>query len=97
MADDRRPRVFVVDDDRMLAETLSEGLADRGYESIAIASSNEAARRLTNEDVDALVTDLRMPGVDGLGLLELSRRGAPERPVIVMTAYSAVDRARTTI
>ena len=89
----RTSRVFVVDDDRALAETLSDGLADRGYDAVAIASSAEAARRLGVEDVDALVTDLRMPGVDGLGLLELSRRTAPERPVIVMTAYSAVDTA----
>jgi two-component system, NtrC family, response regulator HydG len=93
MGDNQRPRVFVVDDDRMLAETLSEGLLERGYDSVAISSSKEAARRLAIEDVDALVTDLRMPGVDGLGLLELSRRATPERPVIVMTAYSALDTA----
>jgi two-component system, NtrC family, response regulator HydG len=89
----RRPRVFVVDDDRALAETLSDGLADVGYDAVALHSSKEAARRLGTEDVDALVTDLRMPGIDGLGLLDLSRREAPERPVIVMTAYSAVDSA----
>jgi two-component system, NtrC family, response regulator HydG len=93
MVDKARPRVFVVDDDRVLGETLKDGLLDRGYESVAISSSKEAARRLASEDVDALVTDLRMPGVDGLGLLELSRRATPERPVIVMTAYSAVDTA----
>jgi two-component system response regulator HydG len=89
----RKGRIFVVDDDRALAETLSEGLVDHGYEAIAITSSQEAARRLASEEVDALVTDLRMPEVDGLGLLERSRRGAPDRPVIVMTAYSAVETA----
>ncbi|HVW24608.1 MAG TPA: sigma-54 dependent transcriptional regulator [Polyangiaceae bacterium] len=89
----RKCRVLIVDDDRALAETLGEGLFDRGYDAVTLASSNEAARRLGADDVDALVTDLRMPGVDGLGLLELSRRAAPERPVIVMTAYSAVESA----
>jgi two-component system response regulator HydG len=93
MPEARAGRILVVDDDVALAETLSDGLSELGYETIAIPSSAEAARRLTTEDVDALVTDLRMPGVDGLGLLELSRRAAPERPVIVMTAYSAVDSA----
>jgi len=93
MSEIRRPRVLIVDDDRALAETLSEGLADRGYEPITLASSTEAARRIASDDVDAMVTDLRMPGIDGLGLLELSRRAAKERPVIVMTAYSAVDTA----
>jgi two-component system response regulator HydG len=93
MPDPRKPRVFIVDDDRALAETLSDGLVDRGYDAVAIASSKEAARRLETEDVDALVTDLRMPSMDGLALLELSRRAMPDRPVIVMTAYSAVDSA----
>ena len=93
MSEPRKPRVLIVDDDRALAETLSEGLADRGYDAVIIASSKDAARRLAADDVDALVTDLRMPGIDGMGLLQLSRRAAPERPVIVMTAYSAVDSA----
>lgn len=93
MSDVRKSRIFIVDDDRALAETLSDGLWDRGYDAVAIASSREAARRLESEEVDALVTDLRMPGLDGMGLLELSRSVAPERPVIVMTAYSAVDTA----
>jgi two-component system response regulator HydG len=84
---------MVVDDDSALAETLRDGLVDHGYAAVALASSKEAARRLASDEIDALVTDLRMPGVDGLGLLELSRRLAPERPVIVMTAYSAVDSA----
>src|SRR5689334_7823699 len=44
-------------------------------------------------DVDALVTDLRMPHVDGLELLAISRKAAPDRPVIVMTAFSAIDSA----
>src|SRR5262249_46092040 len=55
-------------------------------------SSKDAQKRL-GEDFDALVTDLRMPGSDGLDLLASSRKVAPERPVIVMTAYSAVDTA----
>jgi two-component system response regulator HydG len=90
---ERKALILVVDDDRALAETLSEGLVDRGYDAITTGSSTDAARRLVTDEIDALVTDLRMPHIDGLGLLEISRRAAPERPVIVMTAYSAVDRA----
>ncbi len=94
--DDRPPtspdRVLIVDDDRALAETLADGLADLGYDAVAVASSEQALQRMS-EDFAALVTDLRMPGTDGLGLLVASKRVAPERPVIVMTAYSAVDSA----
>jgi two-component system, NtrC family, response regulator HydG len=87
-----RPRVLIVDDDRALGETLAEELSADGYETVHLVSSRDAAREL-EEDFDAVVTDLRMPVVDGLGLLALSRKFAPERPVIVMTAFSAVDTA----
>ncbi|MBK7861363.1 MAG: sigma-54-dependent Fis family transcriptional regulator [Archangiaceae bacterium] len=90
---DAKVRVLVVDDKLEMAETLSDGLRDLGYEASAVASSREAAQRLEREGFDALVTDLRMPEIDGLGLLALSRRLDPQRPVIVMTAYGAIDTA----
>src|SRR5215472_16664091 len=76
-----------------MAETLAEGLSERGFEAEACASSVEASKRLESEPIDALVTDLRMPQVDGMGLLAISRKVAPERPVIVMTAYGAIETA----
>jgi two-component system, NtrC family, response regulator HydG len=87
-----RPRVLIVDDDRALGESLADELSTDGFDTLYVASSREAARRM-EEDFDALVTDLRMPGVDGIGLVALSRKLAPGRPVIVMTAFSAVDTA----
>ncbi len=89
----KRVRVLVVDDQISMAETLADGLADQGYDATPIASSRDAAALLEREPIDALVTDLRMPQLDGLGLLAVSRRTDPSRPVIVMTAYSAVDTA----
>ena len=86
-------RVLVVDDDIDMAETLAEGLGGRGFEALACASSVEAARRLEADDVDVLVTDLRMPVIDGMGLLARSRQTNPGRPVIVMTGYGAIETA----
>jgi len=88
-----RPRILVVDDELALAETLCDGLAERGYEAVPVASGQLARKRLEDEPFAALVTDLRMPDVDGLELLAASRKTAPWRPVIVMTAYSAVESA----
>jgi two-component system response regulator HydG len=85
-------RVLVVDDDRDMCTVLADGLTDRGYDPVAVSSSTEAVAKL-GEPFDAVVTDLRMPGVDGLELVAQSRKVAPERPVIVMTAFSAVDTA----
>lgn len=93
MVDPARARILVVDDQLSMAETLADGLHDRGYEAVAIASSREAAVLLERDRFELLVTDLRMPHLDGLGLLAASRKADPGRPVIVMTAYSAVDTA----
>jgi DNA-binding NtrC family response regulator len=78
--------VLVVDDHISMAEMVAEGLSERGYDASPLGSSREAARLLAEDRFDALVTDLRMPEVDGLGLLAISRKAAPGRPVIVMTA-----------
>jgi two-component system, NtrC family, response regulator HydG len=87
-----RARVLIVDDDRALGETLADELSSDGFETVHVAESVEASR-LLEQNFDAIVTDLRMPSVDGLGLLARSRAVAPDRPVIVMTAFSAVDTA----
>ena len=87
------PRVLVVDDELSMAEMLADGLSERGYQAVPEKSSRKAARLLEGPSFAALVTDLRMPEMDGLQLLEISRRLAPDRPVIVMTAYSALDTA----
>jgi two-component system response regulator HydG len=88
----RRGRVLIVDDDAALGDTLVEELGNDGFDPVYIRDSREAERRI-GEDFVALLTDLRMPGVDGLALLARSRAAAPDRPVIVMTAFSAVDTA----
>jgi two-component system response regulator HydG len=89
----KRPRILIVDDHLSMAETIADGLAESGFDAVALASSKEAAKKLTDEVFDALVTDLRMPEIDGLELLKISRSAAPSRPVIVMTAFSAVESA----
>ncbi len=86
-------RVHVVDDRLEMAETIADGLCDLGFKATGEASSVRAAELLETNKVDALVTDLRMPEVDGLELLALSQRLLPERPVIIMTAFGAIDTA----
>ncbi len=90
-------RVLVVDDQLAMAETLSDGLSDRGYAAVPVDSGREATRLLVKGDVDVLVTDLRMPEPDGIALLEASKHVDPQRPVIMMTAYGAVDSALESI
>jgi two-component system response regulator HydG len=87
------PRILVVDDKLDMAEMIADDLCDRGYEALALSSAKAAVSIMSVQRVDALVTDLRMPEMDGFALLQASQRLDPGRPVILMTAFSAIDTA----
>src|SRR5579859_544480 len=86
-------RILVVDDRPEMAEMVADALSEKGYAAIATSSGHEALHRLKTERVDALITDLRMPEVDGLALLRVSLELDPSRPVIMMTAHGTFDTA----
>jgi two-component system response regulator HydG len=86
-------RVLVVDDNLAFAETVADGLAAFGWQVRALGNGTSALEAIREREFDALVTDLRMPDVDGLKLLATAKQLAPERPVIMMTAFSAIDSA----
>ena len=88
-----KPRVLVVDDKVAMAETIADGLSDQGFSATALGSGRAAIEAIRAGGVDLLVTDLRMPGMDGLALLDAIRTAKVDVPVIVMTAYGAVDSA----
>jgi two-component system response regulator HydG len=91
------PRVLIVDDHLEMAEMLADGLADLHFETRAVASGRAALDLLEKGWPEAVVTDLRMHEIGGLDLLARSKELDPERPVIVMTAYGAVDSAVASI
>jgi two-component system response regulator HydG len=84
--------VLVVDDSAEMARMLCDGLAGK-HEAVPCSSGRQAIALVQREPFDAVVTDLRMPDADGMAVLAASRAVAPDRPVIVMTAFSAVDTA----
>jgi DNA-binding NtrC family response regulator len=88
-----RLRVLVADDSFEMAQSVAEGLCERGYDAIPVGSGHEASDLLVGISFDALITDLRMPGIDGLALIARSRTLDPNRPIIAMTAHSSVDLA----
>jgi DNA-binding NtrC family response regulator len=85
--------VLVVDDHRASAEALAELLQDAGYAAEIATSGEEALARVREAGPDVVVTDLRMDGLDGLGLLRASRLVDPDLAVIVVTAFATIDRA----
>jgi two-component system response regulator HydG len=87
------PRVLVVDDQFDMAQMIAEHLSDRGYAAVAESSPRKAVEMLSTQCFDVLVTDLRMPDIDGITLLRISRDLDPKRPVIMLTAHSTMETA----
>ncbi|MEH6826258.1 MAG: nitrogen regulation protein NR(I) [Motiliproteus sp.] len=85
--------VWIVDDDRSIRWVLEKALEQGGVQSRAFESADLALRALEKEQPDALVSDIRMPGIDGLELLSTLRTRYPDLPVIIMTAHSDLDSA----
>jgi two-component system response regulator AtoC len=85
--------ILVVDDDPAMRHLVSVILADHGWEARAVATAADALRELEARDADLVLTDVRMPGMDGLALLREIQRLRPELTVIVMSAYGAHEAA----
>jgi two-component system response regulator AtoC len=85
--------ILVVDDDPAMRHLLSVILTDHGWEARAVAAAQDALKELEARDFDLVLTDVRMPGMDGLALLREVQRLRPELTVIVMSAYGAQDAA----
>jgi excisionase family DNA binding protein len=88
-----RPRVLVVDDEAGIRELLSKTLALADYDVEAAGDGRAAIERLRAGPYDLLITDLKMPGMDGLSLIREARRLAPELPIIIITAFSTESSA----
>ena len=85
--------VLVVDDEPRIRRIVEMALGDRGYRVLTAPSAEEAQDVLERERVDAVVTDLQLPGRSGLELLSDIRRADRGLPVILITAYGTVESA----
>ncbi len=87
------PRVWIVDDDRSIRWVLTKALQRDGLAATPFETGDEALAALERERPDVLITDIRMPNLNGLDLLERVHQRFPELPVIVITAHSDLDAA----
>jgi CheY-like chemotaxis protein/anti-sigma regulatory factor (Ser/Thr protein kinase) len=84
-------RILLVDDERALKTALAKALRQDGYEVLLADSAEEALVAAEQHAIDLLLTDVRMPGTDGLELLRALRERQPWVAAIVMTAYGSVQ------
>jgi two-component system NtrC family response regulator len=85
--------ILIVDDEKNYLLVLSAVLEEEGYEVLTTASSLEALEIQKASDVDLVLTDMKMPGMDGIDVLEQIKTRDPDLPVIMMTAHGSVDKA----
>ncbi|MFA5028735.1 MAG: response regulator [Candidatus Methylomirabilota bacterium] len=87
------PSILIVDDEAGLLTSLMLAFETQGYRVVGTATAREALAALGQEPVDVLLTDLVLPGMDGLGLLERVREARPDMPVVLMTGGATVETA----
>ena len=85
--DRTNPCILVVDDDEGVRENLAELFELVGYDIVTAGSALEAMQKLADHDVSLLLTDYRMPGPNGVELIESARRLKPRLRAILMTAF----------
>ena len=86
-------RILVVDDESNLRKVLAALLRREGYEVDTAEDGAEAWDMLADDDYTAVLTDLRMPNLDGMGLLKRMAQSIPDLPVIIVTAHGTIDAA----
>jgi two-component system NtrC family response regulator len=85
--------LLIVDDEKNYLVVLEALLSPEGYEIMTSDKAQEALRLLQEADVDLVLTDMKMPGMSGMELLEEAKKIKPEVPVIMMTAYGTIEMA----
>ena len=86
-------RILIVDDDQSMCELLEADLSRRGFQISCFTSADEAFHALQEKEFDTVLTDLQMPGMDGLDLCNRIVLNWPDVPVIVITAFGSMETA----
>ncbi len=92
-SDETRGAILILDDEPLKRITLQIELGEAGFHVVETSDARTALRVVETQPIDVIVTDLKMPGMDGLTFLEHVRERRTDVPVIVMTAFGTVDTA----
>jgi len=90
-------RILLVDDEEDFASALAERLVLRGFRAEVATSGIDALRNVREGDFSVLILDVKMPGIDGLGLMAEVKRKYPDLPVILLTGHGSVTNPETGI
>ena len=85
--------ILIVDDEKNYLVVLEALLGPEGYETITVDNAQDALDIIRESDLDLVITDMKMPGMNGMELLDEFKKIKPELPVIMMTAYGTIEMA----
>jgi DNA-binding NtrC family response regulator len=86
-------KILVVDDEQSMTQFLSIVLRKEGYQVTAVNNGRDALEKAKAENFDVVITDIKMPGMDGIQLLHGIKKHDPSLPVVIMTAYASQQSA----
>jgi nitrogen regulation protein NR(I) len=90
-------RVLVIDDEKNITFVIQAMLERAGFEAVPFNDSGQALKAIEEEEFDAIITDLYMPGIGGMEILEHCRKNFAQLPVVVITAFGTVEAAVTAL
>lgn len=93
MSTPKLARFLVVDDDPVIGTSFDRVLSGKGYAVVTAHDGEEALRKIAAEDYDAVFTDIRMPGIDGIAVAEQIRAQRPWLPVLIVSGYANDDNS----
>jgi two-component system, NtrC family, response regulator len=85
--------ILIVDDEKNYLLVLEDLLSDEGYQVLTADNAQRALVIFRSHDLDLVITDMKMPGMDGMALLEQIHADNPDLPVVMMTAFGSVEKA----
>ena len=85
--------ILIVDDEQVVRDSLVHWFTEEGYDLDSASNANDALAKLAGREFDLVIADIRMPGMDGIGLLEKIQSEQLDTSVIVMTGYASVETA----
>jgi len=86
-------RILVIDDESIVRTSCSRALSPEGYEVVSVQNGSEGLKMLEEGQFDIVLTDLKMPDIDGIEVLSKVKEKWPETEVIIITGYQTVDTA----
>jgi DNA-binding NtrC family response regulator len=91
--DQAKPRVLVIDDDPLICSVLIEALESQAFEAGSAGDAGTALKQVSAEVPEAVILDLRLPGLDGMNALRKLKEIAPQLPIVILTGFGDVPSA----